>query len=141
MKKSEVLDRFSRVPLFSGCSKRELADIAGAAKEIEQPAGTVLATEGDPGVGFFLIVEGEAKVTIGGRSRGRMGPGDFFGEISLIDGGPRTATVTAEAPVRMLGLTAWVFRRLIVENPAIAPKLLQAMAARLRAAPKAAVSD
>ena len=128
----EVTDRLSKVPMFSECTKRELQMVARAIKEIEHPEGHVIAREGDRGVGFFLITDGKAAVTIGGKNRGRLGPGDFFGEISLLDRGPRTATVTSTSPIRLLGLTAWVFRGLIEEHPSIGIKLLEVVARRLR---------
>jgi CRP-like cAMP-binding protein len=134
----EIAEQLARVPMFSGCSARELSLIARAAKEVSHPAGTVIAREGEPGVGMFLILEGRAAVSIGGRRRRTLGPGDFFGEIALLDGGPRTATVTALTPMRLVGITEWVFRGLIREHPTIALKTLQAMAARLRAAAKGA---
>jgi CRP-like cAMP-binding protein len=128
----EVTEQLSKVPMFSECSKRELQMIARAAKEIEHPEGHVIAREGDRGVGFFLITDGGAAVSIGGKKRGRLGPGDFFGEISLLDRGPRTATVTSTSPIRLLGLTAWVFRGLIEEHPSIGIRLLEVVARRLR---------
>jgi CRP/FNR family cyclic AMP-dependent transcriptional regulator len=133
--KSEAVELLSKVPLFSELSKRELDSIAGAGKEIRHRKGAVLAKEGASGLGFFLIVEGTAVVTVGGKPRTKMGPGDFFGEISLLDGGPRTATVTAETPMRLIGLTQWVFRRLVEHNPSIGMKMLKVMASRLRHAP------
>jgi CRP/FNR family transcriptional regulator, cyclic AMP receptor protein len=132
----EVTSQLAKVQLFSGCSNKELTTLARAVKDIDHPAGTVIAREGDPGVGLFIIAEGTTDVTIGGRRRARLGPGDFFGEIALLDGGPRTATVTATSDVKLLGLTEWVFRGLMIEHPAIAVKALQAMASRLRNATK-----
>jgi CRP/FNR family transcriptional regulator, cyclic AMP receptor protein len=132
----EVSERLSTVPMFSECTKRELQAIARAVKQIEHPDGHVIAREGDRGVGFFLITEGKAAVSIGGKNRARLGPGDFFGEISLLDRGPRTATVTSTSPIRLLGLTAWVFRGLIEEHPAIGIKLLEVLARRLRGTSK-----
>jgi CRP/FNR family transcriptional regulator, cyclic AMP receptor protein len=122
----------ANVPIFEGLSKKELTEIARAAKDVTHRKGHILAREGEAGVGFFLIVEGQAGVNIGGRAVRGMGPGDFFGEISLIDGGPRTATVTADTDVRTLGITPWTFKRLIEQNPTIAAKMLKIMAARLR---------
>ena len=87
-----------------------------------------------------MIADGTADVTIGGKKKATLGPGDFFGEIALLDGGPRTATVTATSDVQLLGLTEWVFRGLMQEHPSIAVKTLQAMAGRLRGATKAATS-
>jgi CRP/FNR family transcriptional regulator, cyclic AMP receptor protein len=132
------MDRLEAVPLFSGCSKKELQTIARAVKDIDHPAGTVIAREGEPGIGLFVIEEGDADVTIGGRKKASLGPGDFFGEIALLDGGPRTATVTATTDVKLLGLTEWVFRGLMQEHPAIAIKTLEAMAGRLRSVTKSA---
>jgi CRP/FNR family cyclic AMP-dependent transcriptional regulator len=134
----EVVDRMAEVPLFSGCSQRDLQTIARTVKDIDHPAGTVIAREGEPGVGLFVIAEGTADVSIGGRKKATLGPGDFFGEIALLDGGPRTATVTATSDVKLLGLTEWVFRGLMEEHPSLAVKTLQAMAGRLRRATKAA---
>lgn len=134
----DVVEQLSKVPLFSGCSRKDLQTIARVVRDIDHPAGTVIAREGDPGVGLFVITEGTTDVTIGGRRRARLGPGDFFGEISLLDGGPRTATVTSTSDVKLLGLTEWTFRGLMMEHPSIAVKTLQAMAGRLRNATKAA---
>jgi CRP/FNR family transcriptional regulator, cyclic AMP receptor protein len=128
----DVMSKLANVPIFSGCSKRELAIIARASKEVAHGEGTVIAREGERGVGLFLILEGRCDVTIGGRSKAKLGPGDFFGEVALLDGGPRTATVTALTPVRLVGITGWVFRGLLMEHPSIALKTLEAVAGRLR---------
>jgi CRP/FNR family transcriptional regulator, cyclic AMP receptor protein len=136
----DVLEGLAAVPLFSGCSKRELQTIARAVKPVEHRAGTVIAREGEPGIGLFVIDEGEAEVTIGGRKKATLGPRDFFGEIALLDGGPRTATVTATTDIKLLGLTEWVFRGLMQEHPSIAIKTLEAMAGRLRNATKSATA-
>jgi len=130
----EVAAQFAQVPLFSGCSRRELGVIARAAKEVSHPEGTVIAREGERGIGFFLITQGTARVTIGGKTRAKLGPGEFFGEIALLDGGPRTATVTATSPIKLLGITEWVFRGLLHEHPSIALKVLESVAGRLRSA-------
>jgi CRP/FNR family cyclic AMP-dependent transcriptional regulator len=134
----DVVGRLAKVPLFSGCSKRDLQTIARVVKDIDHAAGTVIAREGEPGIGLFVIVEGQADVTIGGKKKTTLAPGDFFGEIALLDGGPRTATVSAVTDVKLLGLTEWVFRGLMQEHPSIAIKTLQQMASRLRAATDAA---
>jgi CRP/FNR family transcriptional regulator, cyclic AMP receptor protein len=132
----DVPTKLGNVPIFSGCSKRELSVIARAAKEVSHRAGTVIAREGERGIGLFLILEGECSVSIGGRTRAKLGPGDFFGEVALLDGGPRTATVTALTPVRLVGITGWVFRGLLMEHPSIALKTLEAVAGRLRSVSK-----
>jgi len=128
------------VPLFSDCSTKELQAIRRAAKDVPHKAGTVIAREGEPGIGLFVIADGKADVTIGGVKRRTLGPGDFFGEIALLDGGPRTATVTAATDVRLIGLTEWVFRGLMHEHPSIALKTLQQVAGRLRDATKDATA-
>jgi CRP/FNR family transcriptional regulator, cyclic AMP receptor protein len=135
-----VVAELGKVPLFADCSKRDLELIARVAKDVSHPAGTVIAREGEPGVGLFIILDGKAEVTIGGSKKAMLGSGDFFGEIALLDGGPRTATVTAITDLKLLGLTEWVFRGLMMEHPAIALKTLQQMAGRLRSATKAATA-
>lgn len=124
------------VPIFEELSPKELKSIATAAKEVTHRQGAVLAREGDSGVGFFLILDGNVSVAVGGRSLRKMGAGDFFGEISLLDGGPRTATCTAQTEVTTLGITPWTFKRLIEQNPSIASKMLKVMAQRLRSSAK-----
>jgi CRP/FNR family transcriptional regulator, cyclic AMP receptor protein len=135
---NDVVARLARVPMFSGCSKKELTTIARTVREISHPAGTVIATEGEPGAGLFVIETGEADVTIGGKRVNRLKDGDFFGEMALLDGGPRTATVTSTTDIQMWALTEWVFRGLLVEHPTIALRTLEAMASRLRGATKTA---
>lgn len=136
MARHDVAGKLAGVPMFSACSKRELAVIAQAAKEISHRAGAVIAREGERGVGLFVILEGECRVTIGGKTKAKLGPGEFFGEIALLDGGPRTATVTATTDVKLVGITEWVFRGLITEHPKIALKTLESIAGRLRAVSK-----
>jgi CRP-like cAMP-binding protein len=130
----DVAERLAGVPIFSGCSQRELAAIARVIRPIDHPTGSVIAKEGQPGAGLFVIDQGEADVTIGTKKINHLGPGDFFGELALLDGGPRTATVSATTDVKLLALTEWVFRGLLVEHPSIALRTLEAMAARLRSA-------
>jgi CRP/FNR family cyclic AMP-dependent transcriptional regulator len=133
---SDITTQLGEVPLFSGCSRRELGVIARAAKHVSHKENTVLAREGDRGIGLFLITDGTAKVTIGGKQKPTLKAGDFFGEIALLDGGARTATVTSTSPVELLGLTEWVFRGLLMEHPSIALKTLESLAGRLREASK-----
>lgn len=136
----EVVTQLGMVPLFSECSQRDLQTIARVVKDVEHRKGTVIAREGEPGVGLFVIVDGTADVSIGGQRKAKLGPGEFFGEIALLDGGPRTATVTAATDIKLLGLTEWVFRGLMLEHPTVAVKTLQSMAGRLRTAAKAATA-
>jgi CRP-like cAMP-binding protein len=122
------------VPLFSGLEKKDLELLANTFKERTFSPGEQIAREGDRGIGFFVIESGSAKVSQGGQERGSLGPGDYFGEIALIDEGARSATVTAESELRCYGMTSWEFRPLVETNATIAWHLLQTMAKRLRAA-------
>jgi CRP/FNR family transcriptional regulator, cyclic AMP receptor protein len=133
MAKKDTLALLGNVPLFEGLSKRELSSILSVAKEIHFDEGHDIVEEGATGVGFHLILEGEAHVLIGGRKRATLRAGDYFGEMSLIDGGPRSATVRTSTPVRTLALTSWAFMPLLDKSPSIARKLLQEMSKRLRA--------
>jgi CRP-like cAMP-binding protein len=118
----------ANVSLFSGLDPRELETIARTVHERTFSPGETIAREGEGGVGFFVISEGEAKVDVGGSEVRRLGPGDHFGEIALITEGPRTATVTAESELKTYGLTPWEFRPLVQTNASIAWKILQALA-------------
>lgn len=127
------VDLLRRVPLFEDLSDRELKRLAQSFKETRFSAGNEIATEGQRGVGFFVIGEGEVAYIVDGEEKGRGDSGDFFGEVALIDNGARTATVKAMTDVTAYGLTPWDFRPLVEENASIAWALLQAMAKRLRA--------
>ncbi len=135
-----MVEHLGGVPIFEGCSKKDLQTIARQVREISHDAGYVIATEGDPGAGLFVIADGEADVTIGGKKVNHLEAGDFFGEMALLDGGPRTATVTATTPITLYALTEWVFRGLLAEHPSIAMRTLETMASRLRGATKAATT-
>jgi CRP-like cAMP-binding protein len=132
MAKKQAIDMLSSVPLFEGLSKRELDTIYRAAKETEFDAGHDIVEQGATGVGFHLILSGKADVMVGGRRRASLGPGDFFGEMSLLDGGPRSATVRTASPVRTLALTSWAFLPLLDKMPSIARKMLVELSRRLR---------
>ena len=123
-----------RVPLFSDLSDRELETLAQSFKERKFDEGDTVASEGSGGVGFFIIGEGEGGVTVHGSQRSTLGPGDYFGEVALIDEGARSASIVANTPLTAYGLTAWEFRPLVESNGKIAWKLLQTLARRLRAA-------
>ena len=127
-------DLIKQVPLFADLDQHELEMVTRTFKERTFSAGQTVAEEGSGGVGFFVIADGNAKVTVHGEERGSLGPGDYFGEIALIDDGARSATITADSDLRCYGLTSWEFRPLVEGNAQIAWKLLQAMAKRLRAA-------
>jgi CRP-like cAMP-binding protein len=121
----EAADLLQRVPLFADLDRKELEDIASAMKQRTFSAGQSIAVEGESGVGFFVIEDGQAKVTVQGEERRTLGPGDYFGEIALITHGARTATVTADTDLKTYGMTFWDFRPLVEETPGIAWKLLQ----------------
>jgi CRP-like cAMP-binding protein len=129
-----TIDRLRRVPLFSACTDDELELIAGATTEVHSKAGDVLAREGQSGREFVVIVEGTAKVRIADREVATLGPGDFFGEIALLDNGPRTATVVAETDLVADVSSHQEFAALIEGAPTLARKLLVGIAQRLRAA-------
>jgi CRP/FNR family cyclic AMP-dependent transcriptional regulator len=114
-----------QVPLFSDLDQRELQDIASAMKSRTFSAGQQIAVEGESGVGFFVIEDGQAKVTVSGDEVRTLGPGDYFGEVALITQGPRTATVTADTDLRTYGMTFWEFRPLVEDTPSLAWKMLQ----------------
>jgi CRP/FNR family transcriptional regulator, cyclic AMP receptor protein len=132
------LDAIRRVPLFAELSDDELAQVARLFKERTFAPGETVAKEGSGGAAFYLIQSGTANVTVAGRERAALGPGDYFGEIALIDEGARSATITAVEELDCYGLTFWDFRPLVQENAAICWKLLQFMVGRLRTAESAA---
>jgi CRP-like cAMP-binding protein len=131
LRRNEKVEWIRHVPLFSQCSRRELAQIAGIADEIDLRDGKVLIREGESGREFFVLLEGNAEVTKDGRRINTLGPGDFFGEIALVSQSPRTATVTATSPVHTLVITDRSFRRLLDDQPEIQRKVLVALAERL----------
>jgi CRP-like cAMP-binding protein len=123
-----------QVPLFSTLDKKEVQGLASSMKERNFKEGDTISTEGQSGIGFFIIDEGEAAVSVGGEERATLGHGDYFGEIALIDDGARTATITAKTPLKCYGITSWEFRPLVEQNAGLAWKMLQTLAARLREA-------
>ena len=131
---SPTNETLSNVPLFSGLEPRDLDRIADSFKQRNYAAGDTIANEGSGGAGFFVIGEGTAKVTVHGEERATLGPGDYFGEIALIDEGARTATVTAETDMKTYAMTFWEFRPIVETDARIAWKLVQALAHRLREA-------
>jgi CRP-like cAMP-binding protein len=126
-----AVETLRRVPLFEELDELELQSIADSMNEANVPAGAVVTAEGGPGDGFFVIESGEAEVTIEGNLRATMTAGDYFGEIALLLGSSRTATVTASTDLRCYALTPWDFRTLVEGTPSIAWKVMQSMAVRL----------
>ena len=121
-------DLLQRVPIFQGLEPRELERIGSSMKQRTFNAGDTVTAEGTGGVGFFVIESGQARVTIGGKDRRTLGPGDYFGEVALLTDSPRTATITAETDLRCYGMTSWDFKPLVETHSSIAWKLLQTMA-------------
>jgi CRP/FNR family cyclic AMP-dependent transcriptional regulator len=124
-------DLLKRVPLFSGCSKAELQKLASVADEIDLRDGATLTREGRPGREFFVLVEGTVEVTQGNEKVADLSDGDWFGEIALLTNAPRTATVTATSPVRVLVVTDRAFRQVVETTPSIAVKVLERVGERL----------
>ena len=123
----------STVGIFSGCSQKELQSVARLCTPLSLEEGFVLTTEGAPGLECFVIADGTASVTIGGRKVNEVGPGECVGELALLDGGPRTATVTAESPMNVYALSVSEFRSLLGVSPTILRKIATSLARRLRA--------
>ena len=131
MTRDPKIELLSGVPLFARCSKRELRQIASMVDEVDLPAGRELTHEGDPGREFIVLADGIADVEQEGERINTLGPGDYFGEISLVTGVPRTATVTTRSPARALVLSAPAFRSLLRRAPRIRTSVLAAAALRL----------
>jgi CRP-like cAMP-binding protein len=123
----------SGVALFSSCYKHELKRIATLMDEIEAPAGKTLTREGDTGSEFFVVVAGTATAKRRGRKVATIGPGSFFGELALLDQGPRAATVTADTDMQLLVLTSRAFSSLLDASPSVSRQILRGVAERLRA--------
>jgi CRP-like cAMP-binding protein len=121
-----------RVPIFQGLDDKSLDTLSRNFTERTFPAGQQITSEGGGGVGFFVIEDGAAVVSVHGEERRVLGSGEYFGEVALIDEGARSATITARTDVKAYGLTPWQFRPLVEENASIAWPLLQSMARRLR---------
>jgi len=131
---SAPVELLRSLKLFQDVPAKELEAIARSFKERRFSAGEVIAEEGKGGIGFFVIEAGRAKVSAGGREVAALGPGSSFGEIALIDDGPRSATVTAETDLRCWGLSAWEFRPIAQTNATIAWNLLQSVVRYIRSA-------
>ncbi len=131
LRKNAKVELIKGVPLFSQLGRGELDEVASIADEIDLSEGKELTVEGQPGREFFVIIEGDASVRQGDREINRLGAGDFFGEIALVEDRPRTATVVAETPIRALVITDRSFRTLLERSPEIEGKVMSARAARL----------
>jgi len=132
MPKRDVrLEMLAQVPMFSACSKKELQLIARRADPLDIEKGQLLVKEGTSGHEFFVIIDGKAKVTRRGRQVAVLGPGNFFGELALLDTAPRNATVTAQTPMEVLILGQREFSGLLADVPAMSNKVMKGMARRL----------
>lgn len=128
------IEALERVPLLSRLDARDLKALAANMQERVFCAGTAITTAGQSGVGFFVIEEGTATVSVGDRAVRTLGPGDHFGEIALIDKGARSADITTDTELRCLGMTSWTFRPFVRDHPDLAWSLMEGLAARLREA-------
>jgi CRP/FNR family cyclic AMP-dependent transcriptional regulator len=128
------VELLGNVRLFSNCNRRELARIASLVDEVDAPEGKVIVREGEPGRECFVIGDGKARATIRGKGSVVLGPGSFFGEMSLLDQGPRSATVTAETDMHLLVLGSREFSSLVNEVPTVAVRMMRGLAERLRGA-------
>jgi CRP/FNR family transcriptional regulator, cyclic AMP receptor protein len=130
----DKIERLEDVAMLAGCSRRQLRAIARISEVIEVAEGTVLARSGEPGQEFFLILDGTARVEVSPRKRSRLQPGQYFGEMSLLDGGPRSATVVADTPLRLLVIKRGDFATLLREAPELTQSLLATLSRRVRVA-------
>jgi CRP-like cAMP-binding protein len=129
-----------RIPLFAGVSKRDLQHLAKAAHHMTFEAGSQLTTEDELGVTFFVVLKGEADVSVSGQARRRLGPGDYFGEMSIIDRSPRSANVVAGGDLECLVFTQWEFRPFLKQHPDVAWAMLESLVRRLREVERTALA-
>ena len=132
MARSEHISRLGDLELFSGCSKKDLQNIAKSSDEIDVNAGTTIVEQGDMGTEAYVVLSGEATVRRNGRKIATLSAGDAIGELSLLDRGPRTAYVEAATDMRLLKIDAKSFTKLLKETPSLSGKLLAALASRVR---------
>jgi CRP/FNR family transcriptional regulator len=138
----ERFETLRKVALFEGLTDRELEAVAHATKERRFDTGDTVVVEGEGGVGFFVVADGTARVEAHGKRLGAISSGSSFGEVALLDDvGRRSATITAESPLRVYGLTAWQFTPLLEQHPSIAVKIAKMLARRLREAEERAAAD
>lgn len=131
---STMAESLKAVPLFSDLSDKELRALSQSMHEKRFEAGQEVVTQGESGIGFFVILDGGARVSVGGEERRTLKPGDYFGELALLEGDSRSASITADEGLRCAGMTAWHFRPFIRDHPDIAWTLLRELARRLRQA-------
>ena len=127
----DVQEAIQNAPLFAQLSKKDLKHLAAALSEQSFPAGTVIIEQGKPGVGFFVVAQGTATVKVKGKTIRSIGPGEHFGEVALIDDGPRMAEITAETDLECFALPAWQFRAFVKDHPDVAWALMQSLVKRI----------
>ncbi len=132
MGRAFIAEHIAAVPMFCACTRRELHAISRLATEVEVPEGKVLTTEGEPGHEFMIVISGTAVATKNGQQVAAFGPGDFFGEIALLDPGLRTATVVAQTPMSLAVVGQREFGEILDEVPTLAHKVMRGLAHRLR---------
>ena len=126
------LELISKVPLFAGCDKRSIEEIGRLAEEVDVPAGKTLMREGDSADAFYIIVNGSIRIERTGAAPRDLGPGQFLGEIALVDHGPRTATATTTSPARLLVLGHREFDQMLDKHPGFRGQVMEALARRVR---------
>jgi CRP/FNR family transcriptional regulator, cyclic AMP receptor protein len=129
---ADVVETLSAIPLFQGVKPKELKKLANRMQDRSFGEGDAITTQGKSGIGFFVIEHGNATVSIDGKIVRTLGPGEYFGEIALIDSGPRSATIVASTDLRCHGITAWEFRPFVEQHPEVAWPMLETLASRLR---------
>ena len=130
--RDEKIRHLERVPILEECTQRQLRAVAALSRVVEMPAGSLLMRAGEPGDEFFVIIDGAAIVELSPRKRRRMGPGEFLGEMSLLDGEPRSATVRAETDIRLLVVVRRHFQGLLTEVPELTLKIMGTLSRRIR---------
>jgi CRP-like cAMP-binding protein len=127
-----IVEMLQKAPLWSGLTEKELKVIARSFKELKYESGDIIVRKGEAGVGFYLMAEGTVEVRSDGKVLSKLGPGQFFGEMSVLDGQPRSADVVALEPSRCLAMSSWSFKSIVSEHPKMALKMLQEFVRRLR---------
>jgi len=133
-KQEDKIERLKEIPIFEGCSQRQLRSVAKIARVFDVAADTVLARAGEPGDEFFLIIDGSVWVEVSSEKRVLLHPGEFFGEMSILDGGPRSATIVADTPVRLLVITRRHFSMLLKDVPGLTQTVMATLSKRVREA-------
>jgi CRP-like cAMP-binding protein len=131
-RQSDLIDHLAEVPLFSHCSRRDLQTVARNTEVIDIPEGARIVSQGDAGNAFYVLLDGSAIVARNGRRVGELLPGDYFGELALLDPAPRNADVVAQTPVTVARLLVKPFRQMLRDVPAMNERLLAGLARRLR---------